>query len=162
MKHARRGAWVVIVCFSLSLLLTVVPLPDWLDWFRPSFALLGIVFWSTALPERYGTWSAWWLGLLFDVLLDAPLGAHALAFSVAGFAASRLSARMKVYPMPHQMIAVGVLCGVSLMVLRLIGNLTGTTTSALLPYLLPVVTTALLWPWAQALQDRLRRAFGVN
>lgn len=162
MRTTRHGTGVVIACFLLSLMLMIVPLPDLLDWLRPAFPLLVIIYWSMALPTHYGTWSAWWLGLLADVMRADPLGAHALAFAVVGFAASRLSARLKVYPMTQQVVAVGVLCGAGLMLLRMVGNMTGTTTAALLPALLPIITTAALWPWALGAQDRLRRAFNVN
>lgn len=162
MKHGRRGTWVVLACALLAFLLMVVPLPDGVDWFRPCFPLLVVIYWSVVLPDRYGTWSAWLLGLLFDVLRGVPFGTWALAFAVAGFAASQLTARMKVYPMLQQMIVVGLLVGVALVVVRVAGNLTGTTTGALLPALLPVLTTAVVWPWAQSFQDRLRRGFSVH
>lgn len=162
MKYGRRGTWVVIACGFLSLLLAVMPLPDLLGWIRPVFPLLVVVYWSITLPERYGTWSAWCLGLLMDVLRAEPLGTHALAFAVVGFAASQLTARMKVFQMPQQVLVVGLLAGVATVLVRIAGNLTGTTTASLLPSLLPVFSTAVLWPWAMAVQDRLRRAFSVN
>ncbi|MFP5441036.1 MAG: rod shape-determining protein MreD [Gammaproteobacteria bacterium] len=162
MRSGSRAGWVVYACLLAALLLAIVPLPDWLDFVRPSFPLLVLIFWSMSLPERHGTWTGWFLGLVFDVLRGTPLGAHALAFAVAGFAASRLGARMKVYPMAQQALAVGVLSGLSLMVLRIVGNLTGTTTAGLFTALLPVVATAVVWPWAHAVQDRLRRRYNVN
>lgn len=162
MKKGRRGTWVVVLCALVALLLAIMPLPDLAGWLRPSFPLLVVIYWAVALPERYGTWTGWMLGLVFDVLRSTPLGTHALAFAVVGFAASQLTTRMKVFPMLQQVVAVGLLAGVAMVLVRIAGNLTGTTTAALLPSLLPVLTTALLWPWALALQDRLRRVFSVN
>lgn len=162
MKAGRRGTPAVIGSFLAALLLTIAPLPDWLDLFRPTFPVLVVIYWAIALPERYGTWAGWTLGLVLDVLRGTPLGAHALALAVAAFAASRLGARMKVYPMPQQVLAVGVLAGVAAMVLRIVGNLTGTTTAGLLTTLLPVVVTAAVWPWAQGVLDRVRRKYNAN
>lgn len=162
MRTARKGTFTVVCCFLASALLAILPLPDWLDLFRPSFPLLVVLFWAVALPDRYGSWSGWLLGVLLDVLRGTPLGMHALALALAGFAASRLSARMKIYPLPQQMLAVGVLAGMSVMVARMIGNMTDTTTAGLFTALLPVVTTAMLWPWASAFQDRLRRTANVS
>lgn len=158
----RRGTPVVVACLLLSMLFMVVPLPDAVDWFRPLFPVMVIIYWTVALPERYGVWAAWLAGLLMDQLRGLPLGTHALAWSVVAFAAGRLSARMKVYPMAQQMVVVGVLAGAGLMVQRIAGNLAGTNTASLLPYLLPVLSTAVLWPWALGVQDRLRRIFHVN
>ncbi len=162
MKPGRRGTHVVVACLVAALLLVIVPLPDWLDYVRPLFPLLVVVYWAVALPERYGIWTGWLTGLLLDVLRSTPLGAHALVLAVAGFAASRLSSRMKVYPMAQQMLAVGVVAGMSAMLLRVVGNLAGTSTGGLFVTLLPVVATALVWPWAQGFLDRLRRSYNVN
>lgn len=162
MKPGRRGTLVVLACLVGSLLLSIAPLPDWLDFVRPSFPLLVVIYWAVALPERYGIWTGWLLGLVIDVLRATPLGSHAVALAVAGFAASRLSSRMKVYPMAQQVLAVGVVSGMSTMLLRIVGNLAGTSTGGLLVALLPVLATALLWPWAHGFQDRLRRSFSVN
>lgn len=162
MKAKARGGGVVYACLLVSLLLAVMPLPDWLDYLRPSFPLLALIFWTMALPERYGTWTGWLLGLVFDVLRGTPLGAHALAFAVAGYAAGRLSARMKVYPVVQQALAVAVLAGLSMVVLRMVGRFTGTQSASLFVALLPVLTTAVLWPWAQSVQDRLRRRYNVS
>lgn len=162
MKPARRGTWVVVLCCLAALLLTVLPLPDWLDPLRPSFPFLVVIYWSSALPERYGTWSGWLFGLVFDVLRGMPLGLWALALALAGFGGSRLSARLKVLTPVQQAAIVGLLTGTCVMVLRFVGNLTGTTTAGWITTLLPVITTALVWPWAQAVQERLRRSFNVN
>lgn len=158
----RRGTPVVVATLLASMLLMVMPLPDFVDWVRPLFPVIVIVYWTVALPERYGVWTAFLTGLLMDQLRGLPLGTHALAWSVVAFGASQLSARMKVYPMAQQVVAIGLLAGVGLMVQRIAGNLAGTTTASLLPYLLPVLGTAALWPWSLGLLDRLRRAFHVS
>lgn len=162
MRSARRGTFIVLCSLLGALLLAIVPLPDWLDGLRPSFPLLVVLFWAIALPDRYGTWTGFVLGLVLDVLRGSPLGLHALVLAVAGFAGSQLSARMKVYPMAQQALAVALLAGACAMLARMIGNLTDTTTAGLLVALVPVITTALLWPWTQAFLDRLRRRFNVN
>jgi len=162
MRGRRNSIPVVALSVFMALLLTVVPLPPLLDWVRPSFALLVVIFWSTACPDRYGTWFGWAVGLLLDVLRATPLGTHALAFAVAGYAANQLAARMKVYPTPQQLMVVALLAGVVVVVMRTVGNLTDTTTASLGVALLPVLPTALLWPWALAFLDRLRRVFHVS
>lgn len=162
MRRTRGSFLVVAGCVFVALLLAVAPLPALLDWVRPSFALLVVIYWSVALPDRYGTWFGWVVGLLLDVLRGTPFGTHALAFAVVGYAANQLNARMKVYPTLQQVMVVALLGGVAVVLMRVIGNLTDTTTSSLAAALLPVIATALLWPWAMAIQDRLRRGFSLN
>lgn len=162
MKTRRGGAWVVACCVFVAMLLSVMPWPSALDWLRPSFALLVVLYWPIAVPDRYGTWFGFWVGLLLDTLRATPFGTHALAFAVAAFAANQLTARMKVYPALQQVMVVGLLGGVAVVSMRVIGNLTDTTTASLAVALLPILSTALLWPWAMAIQDRLRRVFAVG
>lgn len=162
MNRAGRGWWVAPLTLVLSLWLAVFPLPDAVDGFRPLFPLLVLFYWAQALPGRYGTWTGLVAGLLLDVLRDVPLGMHAFALALAGFAGSHLSARLKVYPVMHQLLAFGLVAGVYLVSLRILGNLAGITTMPLLPWLLPAVPTILLWPWTQTALNRLRRVFGVN
>lgn len=162
MKRARRGAWVIVALVFLALLLVIVPLPEFVAWARPSFPLLVVVYWSMALPERHGTWTGFIVGLAVDVLLAIPLGMHALSFSLAAWASSRLAARMRVYPPLQQASAVALIAGVAFVVERIAAKLTGTHVGPLLPSLLSVAVTALIWPWAFAVQDRMRRVLGVN
>lgn len=162
MRRSRGSFLVVAGCVLVSLLLTVMPLPSMLDWLRPSIPLLIVVYWSTAMPDRYGTWFGWLVGMLLDTLRATPFGTHALAFAVVGYAANQLTARMKVYPVLQQMMVVALLGGVAVVLMRVIGNLTDTTTASLAAALLPVIPTALLWPWAMSILDRLRRGFALN
>lgn len=164
MSRRARGGWVAPFCFIVAMLLVVVPLPfnDWLGWLRPMFPLLVVVYWSVALPERYGIWWAWAGGLLVDVLRGLPLGTHAFAFAVVAFAFARLSSRIKVYPMAQQCGVVGLMGGVVVVILRQFLGAIDSITAMLPLALLAAVTTALLWPVALGIQDRLRRRFHVG
>ncbi|MCB1617470.1 MAG: rod shape-determining protein MreD, partial [Pseudomonadales bacterium] len=55
MRSSPIGNWLVILLtFVIALLLEVVPLPaDWQPW-RPTWALLCLIYWTMALPERIG------------------------------------------------------------------------------------------------------------
>lgn len=162
MRQEARGGAVVWLSLLVSLLLAVFPLPQWLDYLRPHFPLLVIAYWALALPQRYGTWTGWLLGLVFDVLRASPLGAHALAFAVAGFAASRISARLKVYPAVQQALAIALLAGLSLMLLRQVGRFGGVIPPGLFTgLLLPAIATGLAWVPVQGLLERVRRRYNV-
>jgi rod shape-determining protein MreD len=63
----RRRA---IVGLLASFVLQVIPLPAVLDWFRPSFAVIAVLYWSIAAPG----WGGVGLGFLMGLALDAYLG----------------------------------------------------------------------------------------
>ena len=50
----QQGSGVIVATFLVALLLTVVPLPDWLRPARPDWVGLVLIYWCLALPERVG------------------------------------------------------------------------------------------------------------
>ena len=75
----HKGGWVILLSFMLALLLDIIPLPLWVDRFRPDWPALILIYWSMALPHRVGIGSAWVLGLLVDAAKGTLIGQHALA-----------------------------------------------------------------------------------
>ena len=75
----------VLIAFSLfiSMLLSVVSMPEWALWARPEWPLLVLIYWSLAAPERCGIMVAALVGLFQDSLTASLLGKHMLAYSLA-------------------------------------------------------------------------------
>ena len=74
-----QGGLTIALSFFVALILTIIPLPDWMASFRPEWVALTLIYWSMALPQRVGVGIGWGLGLALDVLKGALLGQHALA-----------------------------------------------------------------------------------
>jgi rod shape-determining protein MreD len=161
-KKARYAWFALPFCLLLAALLAIMPLPDWLNWLRPQFPLLVLLYWGMALPQRYGLFSGWFAGLFLDVLMGTPLGAHALLMAIVMFLAQRLGPRMKVLATPQQMLWVA---GVALAGTVFQHGLADYLALPRSPWWLawmPVATTALVWPVAVGLQDGLRRRLQVS
>ena len=156
-----QGRWVIVLSFVVALLLTAMPLPQWLIHARPEWVALTLVYWCLALPQRVGVGAAWFLGLLLDVLRGAVLGQHALALSLVAFLALKLHRQIRVYPMWQQALSVmGFMTLYALLVLWISGFLEERTSHW--RYWLPVVTSALIWPWLFVVLRDVRRHFGVR
>lgn len=67
----------LIVAAVLAVLRMPFEVPAWLEAARPLWLQLLVAFWALAAPNRFGMIGAWCVGLLADVLLDAPLGSNA-------------------------------------------------------------------------------------
>ena len=59
-KH--HGGWIILGTLVLAALFTVLPLPDWLEAYRPEWVALVVIYWVVALPDRIGLFSAWITG----------------------------------------------------------------------------------------------------
>lgn len=84
-------------------LMSVSPLCDVLN---PDWILLVVVYWTMALPERFGVFSGWMVGLLTDVLTGRMLGQYALIYAVIAYFSVKEHRRLRQFPILHQCVFV--------------------------------------------------------
>ncbi len=156
-----QRSWVIWLTFLLALMLSTLPMPESLEWGRPQWVALTLIYWVVALPHRIGPWSAWVLGLLLDILLGSLLGIHALTLAIVAYLAQRLHQRIRMFPLWQQAFLVLVLIGIHQMLLHWAQLLSGARSDSLL-FLLPSVVSCLLWPWLFVVLRGVRRAFRVT
>ena len=63
----------VIITFVVGLMLALMPLPDYLQAFRPDWLALLVIFWAMQLPRTWSVGSAWIIGIVDR----APIQSHA-------------------------------------------------------------------------------------
>ena len=91
------GTGVIIVTLLLAALLEVVPLPASIDWVRPEWMLLVLVYWVLSLPHRIGVLWGFFVGLYHDVLVGTTLGQWGLATALGAFVMLAAYKRMRVF-----------------------------------------------------------------
>ncbi len=162
MNQARsNGSWVIVSSFCCAYLLAVFPLPVWMEWARPEWVALVLIYWVVALPQRVGILVAFITGLMLDALEGAVLGENALALSVVGFLALIMYQRLRVFSVWQQAAIVFLILGLNQMLCQWIQKLTGVGASTLL-FMLPALVGAALWPFIFTLLRYLRRAYHVS
>jgi rod shape-determining protein MreD len=159
-EQDAHGYWVILVTFILALVLAVLPLPNWLLWGRPEWLALVVIYWTIAVPERVGIFSSLILGLMLDVLEGAVLGQNALALSFTALLVLTLYQRLRVFNLWQQAAIVFVLVGINQLLCQWVQNLEGAGAQSLL-FLLPAVSSALLWPVVLPLLRAVRRYYRV-
>ncbi len=155
------GLWVVALSFAAAMWLSIMPLPEWAYWARPSWVTMVLIYWVLALPTRVGIATAWVVGLLLDILEGTPPGQHAFALSVVAYLLLVLYQRLRMYIAWQQAGIVFVLVGIDALINQWIQTLIGRAEPTLW-FLLPALVSALLWPWLLLLLRRVRRRFGVT
>lgn len=158
--NQHQGGPVIVLTFIVALMLTMIPLPNWLQELSPHWVLMTLVYWSMALPSRIGVGIAWVMGLLLDVTYDALLGQHALALAVVIFLTLNIHQRLRVFPIWQQAIVVFVFCVIYDIINLWIMGISGYAPSIWL-YVLPSFTTALFWPAVFLLLRHARRFYRV-
>ena len=155
------GYAVILLTFFTAGVLMVLPLPPWLQWGRPEWVALTLIYWCIALPHRVGIATGLVAGLAVDVLEGAILGQNALALVLVALLSLLLYQRLRVYSLWQQAGVVFILVGMNEMVCQWIQNLEGVGTLPRL-FLLPALSSALIWPVVLHVLRGLRRRFRVN
>jgi rod shape-determining protein MreD len=152
------NTWVIVLTVLAAWVLALLPMPGWAAAFRPEWTLIVIVYWAMALPARVSIGWCWLAGLGLDVLMGTLLGQHALALALVGWVVARLHLQIRVYPEWQQALVIAALVGLYEFVLFWTDGISGTRTELRWG---PVLTTAILWPWAMLLLRATRRRFRV-
>ncbi len=137
-------AFTLVVGFTLNLL----------PWGRiawvPDFLAVVLVFWNIHQPRKVGIGIAFLFGLLMDIHESALLGEHALTYSLVSYGAISLHRRVPWFGTLGRMLHVLPL----LLIAQFVAIAVRAAVGSGLPvggYLLSSVTTALLWPLAEAI-----------
>ncbi|MDG1580699.1 rod shape-determining protein MreD [Pseudomonas sp. GOM6] len=161
MVARSRNGWVIWCSLLLALLLSVAPMPQFMEVGRPLWLALVLSYWVLALPHRLGMASAWGLGLVEDVLYGSLFGQNALILTLIVFLVLSLQRRLRMFPMWQQSLVLLVVFGLAQLVQLWLNALTGNRLPTLL-FVLPALISALLWPWVFAILRGLQQRFAVN
>lgn len=160
-QDSSSASLVIAGSFILAMALRIVPLPT--DWFiyNPDWVLLFLIYWNIAIPERVGVGSAWFAGLLTDVLTGRMLGQHALAYSVVAYLCLRSYRQLRHYPISQQVVTVLLFLLLSQLLIVWTQNMRGSNQLGA-AYWLPSVIGAILWPFILATLRHVRRHFKIS
>jgi rod shape-determining protein MreD len=139
-----------------ALVLTLLPLPSWLEVIRPGFLALTVLYWSIAAPRAGGIALGWGCGLLLDAFEGPVLGEHALALALLAYLAVREHQRIRSKPAFQQSLIVFAALVIYEFVLFAIDGWSGHALTTPLRWL-PTFTGALIWPAAAAILARSYR-----
>lgn len=161
MMTRSRGTGVIVASFAVALLLSVLPLPGWLEPARPEWVALVLIYWCMAVPNRVGVGVAWLVGLLLDVLRGGLLGQHALSLAIVAYITLQLYQRLRVFPPWQQAVSVVILVALHLLLQIWITGISGQTIEAW-TFMVPALSSMLLWPVLFAGLRNLRRRFKIS
>ena len=145
----------VIITLVVGLMLSIMPLPDWLATFRPDWLALLVIFWAMQLPRAWSVGTAWLIGIVLDVAYGTLLGQHAVALCVIAFITVRFHLLMRVFPLSQLTATVFALLALYQFILFWINGVAGITAPAI-KYWGPVVAGTLVWPFLHMFLSGIR------
>lgn len=160
-QFSARNSWVIVVTFVIALMLTMVPLPHWLELLRPEWVTLVLIYWCLAIPERIGVTVGWIAGLVLDVAGGGLLGQHALALALTAFVVVRLHKRIRLFPIWQQAVTVMLLVLFVQLITGWINGIVNQPSGGLAAWL-TCISSLLIWPALFLLLRRIRRFYRVR
>ena len=149
------GRLPVFITIIVSIMLMVMPLPDWALPFRPDWVALTLIYWAMMLPRTWSVGTAWLIGIVLDVAQGTILGQHALALCFIVFITVRFHLLMRVFPMQQLTATVFAILTLYQFILFWINGVAGVEVP-LVRYWGPVLTGTVLWPIAYVALSGIR------
>ena len=101
-----RNPWLLPTSMVVALLLGLLPLPGWLQPYRPYWLALVLVYWVIEAPDRVGIGFAFLMGIAADLAFGSLLGEHALRLTIMAFIVQRFRAQLRFFPLSQQALAI--------------------------------------------------------
>jgi rod shape-determining protein MreD len=134
-----------LITIGIAMVLRVMSLNPEINAFNPDWIALVLIYWSMALPERFGVFTAWSVGLFTDVLTGRLIGQYALIYSVICYLSIKEHRRLRQFPMLQQCLFVFFMLMISHCII--LGTESMRANNHLtLSFWYPVLSGSLLWP----------------
>lgn len=135
--------WLILL---IALLLSLVPLPSWVGWLKPSWVLLVLVFFAWTVPQKVSVGHAFVLGILLDLCNGTVLGEHALALIPIIYVTVKFHKQLNMFPGMQQIFIILFYSLVYKLIIFITQGLVGEMPHSFLFWLASVVNMV-LWPW---------------
>ncbi len=135
----------IVLSVVVALMLSIAPMPEWSEAFRPTWVVLTLIYWSMTLSNNYSVGSAWIAGLVLDVAQGTLLGQHALAITLVIYVTVKFHLQLRQFPMLQLSATVFALLALYQFILFWINGVVGVNSPSA-TYWGPVISGALVWP----------------
>ncbi len=160
-RSTNNPGWGFIIFTMIAgFMLTAIPLPEWLETWRPSWIALLIFYWGTMSPEKVGVVFGFVAGIFLDVFNGGTLGEQALALSMVSLVSTTYSKRFRIYPSFQQSLFVCLIFLIYVFFIRKIQNFDAPFVDGFTPFG-EALSSALLWPWFSLVLNEASRRFSL-
>lgn len=161
MSNQFKIYFLMVMSFLVGMILTILPLPESMVWYRPEWMAMILFFWLISAPNYVGVFTAFFIGLLTDLLTGAALGLHALLFSLIAFFVLHFYIKIHGLPTWQRTLMLLAILLVYFAIQGWVYHLVGVP-SHFGHFFLPAIVSTLLWPWVCSLLSDFQQRYENN
>ena len=134
--------WSIIL---LSIVLTIIPLPDLINSFRLPWLMMTVIYFSIFNVALIGVFSAWLSGLILDLMAGGLMGENAMILSVISYLSYRFRFQIRVYPIWQIMVVVLLFLSLGELLSLWIQGVSGTMNISVIVWI-NISIAVIIWP----------------
>jgi len=158
MNNQLRNLFFIWSMILLSIILTVIPVPDLLDQYRLPWLKMTVIFFSIFNISLIGIISVWFSGLILDIMTGGLMGENALILAVLSYLSYRFRFQIRVYPMWQIMLVVLMLLSLGELIVLWINGVSGTMFFNIYDWI-NVGIAVLVWPIFMRILEKIQSLF---
>jgi len=162
MNSRCQNYWIIPFSLSIALILVIMPLPPYLQPFRPDWLSLVVLYWGMAIPNRFGLGLACLFALLLDISQGTLLGQHAFSLCPILYIVLRMHRQIRASSFFQQAIFIAFLLLFKQLLVLWVDGIVGRSVENLWLYFSPSLVGMLLWPVVFIILRDIRRNFQIR
>ena len=109
MNKSAKNRLLIYLSLFLALIVDSYSFSNILQFIKPSFVLLVLIYWNLALPDKVGITTALLFGVLIDLLEGSLLGLHAFIFVIITYLCQRFFYQFRIAHIWQQSFLIFIL-----------------------------------------------------
>ncbi len=147
--------WSIII---LSIVLTIIPVPDLINSFRLPWLMMTVIYFSIFNVSLIGVLSAWFAGLILDLMTGGLMGENAMILSIISYISYRFRFQIRVYPIWQIMVVVLILLSLGELLSLWIQGVSGTMNISIVNWI-NISIAIIIWPLFMGFIQKMESVF---
>ncbi len=147
--------WSIII---LSIVLTIIPVPDIINSFRLPWLMMTVIYFSIFNVSLIGVLSAWFAGLILDLMTGGLMGENAMILSIISYISYRFRFQIRVYPIWQIMVVVLILLSLGELLSLWIQGVSGIMNISIVNWI-NISIAIIIWPLFMGFIQKMESVF---